>query len=156
MKELNPIRILEEDHDKIKDYFHEFERAESFAMKRELFRLVATELKVHTKIEEEIFYPAVLEASDQDELIGESIQEHHVVDILIAELESMSPFDRPGYDEFIAKFTVLQENVEHHIEEEELKMFPRALQYGIHDEDGLAKKMQTRKEQLQTEFHLLS
>jgi hemerythrin-like domain-containing protein len=155
MNEFNPVKLLEDDHDRMKALFRDFDETEIFEMKRDLFHRVAAELKVHTKVEEEIFYPAVRETSDQDELVDESVQEHHVVDLLIAELEGMNPVDQTGQNEFIAKFTVLQENVEHHIEEEELKMFPQAIRLGLHDEDGLAEKMCSRKEQLQSELHLL-
>src|SRR5688572_13300694 len=114
--ELTPTRMLAEDHDKVKELFRRFEETEIFNEKQEIFRQVAAELKVHTKLEEEVFYPEARRAVDDEELFDESIQEHHVVDLLIAELEDMNPVDESGQKEFEAKFKVLSENVEHHID----------------------------------------
>jgi len=80
------------------------------------------ELEVHTAIEEQIFYPAVHDLSDElAEVVDEGVQEHHVVDVLIAEARTL----KPGDAEWVAKVTVLVENVEHHPEEEETELFPQ-------------------------------
>jgi hemerythrin-like domain-containing protein len=85
---------------------------------------ITTELKLHTKIEEEIFYPAVRETgtSKAEEMIDEAFEEHHVVELVLAELPKVDPEDA----RFEAKMTVLSELVEHHVEEEEGEMFPMA------------------------------
>jgi hemerythrin superfamily protein len=84
---------------------------------------VFAELEVHTAIEEEIFYPAVRQAGGEElnETTDESVEEHHVVDLLMSEIRSLDA----GDDAFVAKMTVLMENVEHHASEEEDEMFPK-------------------------------
>jgi hemerythrin-like domain-containing protein len=81
-------------------------------------------LKMHTQIEEEIFYPAVRELgiSKAEEMVDEAFEEHHVVDLVLAELPSVDPED----ERYEAKITVLSELVKHHVEEEEGEMFPLA------------------------------
>src|SRR5437764_2896837 len=89
-----------------------------------LRRRIENELKVHTQIEEEIFYPAFRDAveSEKDEkLYYEAIEEHHVVDLVMPEIKSTSRTS----DEFAAKAKVLKDIVEHHAEEEESEMFPK-------------------------------
>jgi len=87
-----------------------------------------TLLAAHTRIEEEIFYPAVrsLGTDDLETLVDEALEEHHVVDLVLAEL----PRVHPGDDRFAAKMTVLSELVEHHVKEEERDMFRRAQALG--------------------------
>jgi hemerythrin superfamily protein len=104
------------------------------------------ELEVHSKLEEEIFYPAVQAKADQEgqDLVAESIQEHHVVDMLMKEMKGLDPKS----DEYEAKFTVLMENVEHHAEEEETEMFPDAEEQLGGELDRLGAQMERRKKQL--------
>src|SRR5262249_55491804 len=83
------------------------------------------ELKIHTKIEEDVFYPAFFESAkkmDDRELYFESLEEHHVVDLVLPEIKEADPRS----DQFAAKAKVLKDLVEHHAEEEETEMFPRA------------------------------
>src|SRR5690606_30150692 len=85
---------------------------------QDLFR----DLEVHTEVEETHFYPPVREVSEElKELVDEGEQEHHVADVLLEELKGMEP----GTDDWVAKITVLIENVEHHVDEEEEEMFPQ-------------------------------
>jgi len=87
-----------------------------------LARTIFTELDIHTRIEEEIFYPEIKDASEQvKEIVAEGLQEHHVVDQLIEEMKALDPSD----ESWPAKLTVMMENVEHHAEEEESEMFPK-------------------------------
>lgn len=101
---------------------------------------------MHTQLEEEVFYPAVRAVADQEgeELVEESLEEHHVVDVLIEELKRMSPEDE-RYD---AKMTVLCENVEHHIQEEEEEMLPDALRKLRGQVEALGQEMQVVRRQL--------
>src|SRR5688572_6880233 len=105
--------MLKDDHKKVKGLFREFESAGERAHKKKqgIAEQVFTELEIHSKLEEELFYPAArAQSKDLAEVVDEGIEEHHVVDVLIAELKAMEPEDE-RYD---AKFTVLIENVEHH------------------------------------------
>ncbi len=147
---MDPIKLLRDDHKKVKGLFREFEAAgdRAFQTKAKVAQQIFTELEVHTTIEEEIFYPAI-EASaskEEKELVAEGYEEHHVVDVLINELKAMTPEDE-RYD---GKFTVLIENVEHHIEEEEGEMLPDAEKTLKGDLDQLGDQMKRRKEELLT------
>jgi hemerythrin superfamily protein len=144
------VAVLKEDHDKVKELFEKFEDAKGSAQKKQIVTQALKALTVHAQIEEEIFYPAFREAnSDDDEtddLMDEALQEHHVVKFLIGELEEMEPGDE-FYD---AKFTVLSENVKHHIEEEESDIFPKI------EEDGsnwaeVGERLATRRQELMKE-----
>jgi hemerythrin superfamily protein len=116
------IVVLKEDHKTIKRLFREFEKAERPAERGRVVERILAELTVHTYIENECMYPAVRELlPDLDDDVLESYEEHHVADVLCMELATMSPED----DHFTAKTTVLIENVEHHIGEEEQEWFPK-------------------------------
>lgn len=116
--------LLTADHNRVRGLFTQFRaahEAENTARMGESASAILEELEVHTSIEEDIFYPAVREASHElDELVSEGIEEHHVVDVLAAEIKALPP----GNEEWVAKMKVLIENVEHHAEEEEQELFP--------------------------------
>ena len=116
--------LLKKQHRNVEKLFKQCEKTEDPRQRRQLMERIATELKMHTKIEEEIFYPAVREmgTSKAEEMVDEAFEEHHVVDLVIAELPEVDPED----ERFQAKMTVLSELVEHHVEEEEEEMFPMA------------------------------
>jgi hemerythrin superfamily protein len=119
----NIVELLRKDHEKVKMLFREFESAEETDEKQNIVRQAITELEIHASAEEQIFYPAVREDSpDAAPNLDESFEEHHVMKFLIGELRDMSPTD----ERFDAKFTVLTENVKHHIKEEEAELFARA------------------------------
>ena len=144
MKDENDaIVILKSDHDKVKDLFDQFEKAETMADKKRIATEAITELRIHATIEEELFYPALRgkEAVDQA-LLNESDEEHHVAKLLIAELINMTTEDH-----FEAKFTVLAENIKHHVKEEENDLFPQARKTEI-DMVALGKKLNARKQDL--------
>ena len=145
---MNAIRMLKADHKKVKGLFREYESAgdRAYQRKRSIADRVFRELEVHSKLEEEIFYPAVREKTDEEgkELVLEGIEEHHVVENLIAELRGRDP----EHEEFDAKFKVLTENVEHHIEEEEGEMLPNAQKVLRKELDRLGSEMEQRKKQL--------
>ena len=145
---MDPIKLLKDDHKKVKALFREFEAAGDRAhqKKQKIAEQVFTELEVHTTIEEEIFYPALQAKADKEgkELVAEANEEHHVVDLLIKEIKGLEPQD----EAYVAKFTVLIENVEHHIEEEEGEMLPDA-QKTLGDQlDQLGERMMVRKQEL--------
>jgi hemerythrin-like domain-containing protein len=147
---VNAVKMLKADHDRVQALFKEFEAAgeRAYEKKRGIAEEVFTELEIHTMLEEEMFYPAVQARADKEgeELIAESLQEHHVVDVLMREIRKLDP----GNDAYQAKFQVLMENVEHHIEEEEGEMFPMASEHLADTLDSLGTKMEERKQELQT------
>lgn len=142
------IMLLKSDHETVKALFKRFEKAED-ADDCEKCKAIAdqaiAELKIHATIEEELFYPAVRQQiEDEDGIMDEADEEHHEAKVLIAELELMSGEE----DHYCAKFTVLAENVRHHIEEEEGEMFPKAAKTQI-DFAALGARMLERKKELE-------
>ena len=121
------ISVLKEDHAKVRALLDELAKSGDKAMARrvELLQTIERELKIHTTIEEEIFYPAFLDAAqkkDDRKLYYEAVEEHHVVSTMLPELMGAEA----GSEGFAAKAKVLKELVEHHAGEEEAQMFPRA------------------------------
>ena len=114
--------LLKADHDNVKKLFSRFEKANPDE-KKEIASEALEELKVHAAVEEQLFYPALRQEMDDEEgLMEEADEEHHVAKFLIAELEQMQGDE----DHWEAKFKVLAENVRHHIKEEEGEIFPQA------------------------------
>lgn len=140
------IALLKQDHEKVRGLLGQFENA-SGARRQKLLTQIEKELKVHTTIEEEIFYPAYREAARKKEdkkLFFEAVQEHHVVDMVMPEMN-----DGASPEELKAKAKVLKDLVEHHAEEEEKQMFPRARKVMDKDElRSLGEMMQRRKDDL--------
>ena len=144
---MNAIALLEEDHRKMKKLLSELESTTERGVKtrEELFATVKDELTVHETIEEEIFYPALKEHPKTKEITLEAYEEHHVVDMVMAEIEGV-PYDDERWG---AKFKVMKENIEHHIEEEEKEMFKQARQAFEEDElEALGERMKARKDQM--------
>jgi hemerythrin superfamily protein len=144
---MDAMSLLKEDHRKVKKMLAELESTTERGVKtrEELFTRLKQELVVHEAIEEEIFYPALKEHPKTKEIALEGYEEHHVVDTVMAEIEGVAYDD----EKWGAKFKVMKENLEHHIEEEEGEMFKQAKQ--VFDEDELAqlgKSMLARKEEL--------
>ena len=118
------IVLLKEQHKEVKKLFREFQAAGENATSRkaELVRKILEALTTHTYLENEVMYPEVRRLlPDLEQDVLESYEEHHVADVLCFELATMSPDD----DHFVAKVTVLIENVTHHIDEEENDWFPK-------------------------------
>jgi hemerythrin-like domain-containing protein len=141
------ITLLTTDHAKVKKLFKQFEDLKeedgSEEDKSALVAQICNELKVHTEIEEEIFYPAVRKAIDDGDLMDEALVEHAGAKELIAQLEDMNPDDEL-YD---AKVTVLGEQIQHHVKEEEGEMFPKAKKAKV-DVEALGARMMQRKAEL--------
>ena len=139
------IALLKADHRKVEGLFADFEKASNSARKEKLARQICTELKVHTIIEEEIFYPAC-EGKVEEDLIDEAYVEHDAAKVLIGQIEASSP-DAEFYD---AKVKVLSEEIKHHVKEEEQRfegMFAQAKKAGL-DMDALGAQLAARKKQL--------
>jgi hypothetical protein len=144
---MDALQLLKHDHDEMKKLLTELERTTERGTKtrEQLFTKVREELTVHETIEEEIFYPALKAHPKAKELVLEAYEEHGVVDMVMAEIQGL-PFDDERWG---AKFTVMKENIEHHIEEEEKEMFEQARKVFDRDElEALGERMASRKQQL--------
>jgi hemerythrin superfamily protein len=140
------ITLLTEDHNKVKKMFKEFEKLckkDDDEGKEELATQICKELTVHAQLEEEIFYPVVREAIDDDELMNEAVVEHTTAKDLIAQIQSMRVSD-PMYD---AVVKVLGEYINHHVEEEQNEIFPKARKSKL-DLEEIGREMAERKEVL--------
>lgn len=149
----NALDLLREDHTKVKELFQQFEQTEDEATKKGIVDAALMELEVHAQLEEETFYPAVRDRvsgdEENEELMDEADEEHHVAKMLIAELMGMEASES-HYD---AKFKVLAESVKHHIEEEEGEMFPAAAEVlDSSDLNALGSIMEERKQQIMAEM----
>ena len=140
------IELLREDHQKVQDLFEEFEGADNRSRQR-IVDQALTELEIHSKLEEGLIYPAIRDALDEDDMMDEALEEHHVVDLLIKELRKMGPKD----ERYKAKFTVLAEIVKHHIEEEESEVLPQAEETDI-DMAELGQEAMALKEKLMSKM----
>jgi len=143
----NAMAMLKEDHQKVKDLFEKFENSKSSGAKAKIVAEALSELKVHATVEEALFYPALRQKiEDEEGIMDEADEEHHVAKVLIAELEKM----RGDEDHWEAKFTVLAESIRHHIKEEEGDMFSKAKKSNI-DFDVLGSQMARMKQKLKQE-----
>jgi len=138
-KPVSAIALLMEDHEYVKKAFRAFEKMDEEDQPA-LVKQVLQALKVHTRIEEEIFYPAVRKAIKDEDLMNEAEVEHDSAKVLIRQLERMKPSD----PKFAATFTVLGEYVNHHVKEEESEMFPKARRARVNLK-GLGAKLMGRK-----------
>ncbi|MEO7411637.1 MAG: hemerythrin domain-containing protein [Sphingomicrobium sp.] len=148
-KTQDAIALLKADHRTVEDLFAQFEKANDNRRKEKIAKQICLELSVHAMIEEEIFYPAC-EGKIEEDLLKEAYVEHDGAKVLIAEIMAGSA-DNEYFD---AKVTVLQEQIEHHVEEEEKRMegmFAQARKAGL-DMDALGVELAARKEQLIAEF----
>jgi hemerythrin-like domain-containing protein len=145
---MDALRLLKEDHVKVKKMLSELEgTTERAAKTREaVFSQLKDELEVHEAIEEEFLYPALKNQPKTRDIAFEAYEEHHVVDEVVGEM-----LDLPVSDEtWTAKFTVMKENLEHHIQEEEDDMFEKARR-ALGDEElaDLGERMAARRDALE-------
>jgi hemerythrin-like domain-containing protein len=138
--------MLKDDHTKVEGLFARYEKTRGDGPKTKLAETICQELKIHTTIEEELFYPAAREAlrqSDQD-LLDEAQVEHNSAKALIAQIEAGSPSD----DNYDALVKVLGEYIKHHVKEEQNEMFPKVRATDL-DLAALGDRMKKRKQSLQ-------
>ena len=130
---MNAIDLLEDDHRKVKKMLAEGEQTTERAevTRSDLYATLRREMETHERIEEEIFYPALKAHPKARDIVLEGLEEHHVMDEIMGELGQTDVTD----ETWAAKFKVMKENIEHHIEEEEGEMFPKARQ--VFDKDEL-------------------
>ena len=145
---MDALELLTADHNRVRGLFTRFKEAEGSSDREavELADMIFRELEVHTAVEEKVFYPTITEFSDEiHELVTEGIEEHHVVDNLMAEARGLLPAD----ETWVAKVKVLIENVEHHAEEEEQEMFPLVRKAADAAKlEALAARMEAKKREL--------
>ena len=142
---MNALTLLKKDHAKVKGLLSELESTTERGVqtRQRLFAEIKAELTVHETIEEEIFYPELKAHPKAKDIVLEAYEEHNVVDTLMGELSSLSVED----ETWGAKAKVMQENIEHHIEEEEGEMFDKAEQVFDQTElEDLGRRMAERKE----------
>jgi hemerythrin superfamily protein len=149
---MDAISLLKKDHRNVESLFKQFEKLDGAAReKKQIVQQIVRELSIHATIEEELLYPTARNVvRGEEDLVLESLEEHHVVKLLLSELESMNPKDE-RYD---AKVAVLKETVMNHVEEEEHELFP-ALQKQL-DKDqlnALGKALETAKKMAPTHPH---
>jgi iron-sulfur cluster repair protein YtfE (RIC family) len=145
---MDAITLLKKDHDQVKTMLGELDDTTERAVKtrEQTFTKLKADLEVHEAIEEEIFYPALKEHPKTKAIALEGYEEHHVVDTVMGEMLDLDVSD----ETWTAKFSVMKENLEHHIEEEEDQMFKQARQVFDDGElDDLGIRMEARKKELQ-------
>ena len=150
---VDALTLLQEDHDKVKRLLTELESTtERGVQTRErLFATIKGELTVHEIIEEEIFYPELKAHPKAEDIVLEGFEEHHVVDMLMGELERLDVSD----ETWGPKAKVMKENIEHHIEEEEGAMFKAARKVFDRSElEDLGQRMAERKESAKKELNI--
>ena len=148
-KSMDAVTLLKADHKQVAEWFEQFESARSETDKQRLAQQICTALTVHATIEEEIFYPAFLDATGETDLHHEAEIEHQGAKSLIAEIEESNAEDDEYFD---AKVTVLAELIRHHVNEEEQRdgMFAKAKESDM-DLDAIGEQLQTRKDELTDE-----
>jgi Hemerythrin HHE cation binding domain len=148
---MDALTLLKDDHARMRKLLEDLESTTERGVKtrEELFATIKGELMVHEAIEEEIFYPTLKEHPKAEDIVLEGFEEHHVVDLVMAELEGL-PVDDESWG---AKAKVMKENVEHHMEEEEGEMFKQARSVFDDDElEQLGERMAARKRSAQQEL----
>lgn len=118
---MNAIKLLKEDHNELRGFFQTFKASDSDKEKHEVFKKIKAKLDVHTHIEETIFYPELIKKEELKDITMEGVEEHHIGDVLVREISNLTE----GSDKFEPKMEVLIESTEHHLQEEEGKMFPK-------------------------------
>jgi hemerythrin superfamily protein len=147
-KSHDAIALLKADHRQVEEWFEQFEKARSDDRKAKLAEQICDALTVHTLLEEEIFYPAFLDASDEEDLHHEALVEHEGAKRLIDQIRAGGP----DHELFCARVTVLSEMIKHHVHEEEKRdgMFAKARASGM-DLDAIGAQLEARKRELEQE-----
>jgi iron-sulfur cluster repair protein YtfE (RIC family) len=141
------IELLEQDHREVERFFADYEDLKDGREKSLLAAKIFVALKVHTQIEEQIFYPEARKATGNDELIDEAVAEHGEAKALIAELEASTV----GNDTFDRKMSALREKISHHVSEEEEKLFPE-VEDAKPDLDAIGEQLAEKKAQLMSQL----
>lgn len=137
------LELLRQDHMKIDELFYQFEQAESDAEKRRIVEQIYLELLPHAQAEEELFYPALRDVTDDEESVEDAYSEHAAAKKTIKSIIESDPDDMT----FDMKVKMLQKAIQHHVREEETVLFQEARDYGL-DLQGLGRQVQQRKNEL--------
>lgn len=150
---MNALTLLKQDHANVEALFERFEKAgaDAHREKAQIAEKVIEHLSIHAVIEEQVLYPALREKLPEDEFtILEALEEHHAAKMMLNELEKTPA----GHERFDAKFTVLMENVRHHVEEEEGELFDKArTAFTVQELEELGEALQQAKETAPTRPH---
>ena len=152
----NAISVLKQDHKNVEELFHRFESLSENAVKEKarIRDKVLEQLSVHGELEEQVLYPAIrAKLPEQETLVLEALEEHHMMKLALSELEKV----QPGHERFEAKFTVLMENVRHHVQEEEDDLFPQVRDGFTNEElNELGERIEELRPNVPTRPHPLS
>lgn len=150
---MNAVDVITADHEKLRELFSSFNELgpRAYKTKKRTADRLVRELVVHSEVEEQVLYPRVREAvPDLADELDEDLEEHHVTEVLLAELDGMEADD----DRFDAKMQVLEELVTHHLEEEEQDLLPRVREaMSAQSLDDLGRQLQQAKEAAPTHPH---
>jgi len=141
---VDALRLMEQDHIEVKGLLEQLGRTDEDAeeTREQIFTELRQQLEAHETMEEEVFYPSLVEHPKAREVVLEGYEEHHAVDLLLEDIADV-PYEG---EEWTAKFKVIRENIEHHIEEEEGEMFSRARNVFSDEElEELGGEMEERK-----------
>jgi len=141
------VSLLKTDHRTVEKLFGQFERSKDESQKQQVAQQICQELRVHSQLEEELVYPTSREFLKDDEIVNEAVVEHQAVKDLIQQIEGMAASD----EMFDAKVTVLKEQVEHHVQEEEKEFFPQ-IQKTDMDLKGIGEQLMMRKRDLMAQM----
>lgn len=145
---MNAIELLKNDHDKVEELFEKVKATENTSEHRELYKKIREELETHTHIEETIFYPAIKENEELEDMVLEALEEHMQAKHLLKKLA-----DTKDDQKFDAELKVLMEDVEHHVKEEEDEMFPEVEDVLDSDElKALGDEMQAEKQNFKKSY----
>jgi iron-sulfur cluster repair protein YtfE (RIC family) len=142
---MNAFELLKQDHEKVSGIFEKLDETTERGVKtrEELYARLRMELDIHSQIEEEVFYPAIEEFDATREITLEAYEEHNVVKQLLDELDALPVDD----ETWTAKLKVLNENVDHHVEEEETEMFPKVREVLTKEQiDELGRRLEAAKQ----------
>jgi len=146
-RQKDAVQLLKADHRAVEKLFSQFEKASGEQRKMQLARKICMELKVHSQLEEELVYPTSREFLKDDEIVNEALIEHQAAKDLIEQIQGMDASD----EMFEAKVTVLQEQIEHHVQEEEKEYFPQ-LQKSDMDLKAIGQQIAMRKKELMAQM----
>ncbi len=118
---MDALELLKQDHQKVAELFGQVEATKSEKKHKQLFQQIKVALEAHTHIEETILYPSFVQHEELKDMTLEAYEEHKQVKTLLREIDQLAE----GSERFDAKLTVMAENVEHHVKEEETEMFPK-------------------------------
>jgi len=146
---MDVFQLLKKDHRKVKELFEKLEEKGGEKTRDKLFKELATDLAVHSKVEETIVYPRLKEFEELSEMVAEAIEEHQVAEQLLEELAGMDEKN----EQWEAKLTVLKEMIEHHVEEEEGELFPEAEDLLGDEADEMGKTVEQEKKDMMKGSH---